>query len=266
MSGIRGIHYEFSKPLRNPDDGHYYQRIRQVDENGNLVGIGEEVHRSVRPDSTDGLTMLPIDLGKLGSLAGDIGQMAWGGLTRKPGTFAGGALKFTRDVSSGLTRDYASWPGTDKPWDPPFDWQTGSPGVDFLRDTALGAIGDGSGVGNWWNNLRFPPLGRSQGDATAHSPFPNFPALPFPGNPLGKDASGRDSTPSTDMPGRNDAFGYRAPPDSGPAQAMGGLPGLIATVAGVDPSQPERPMPAPGGLLGLMLDQLNNRRSGDVNR
>ena len=42
MADIRGIHYEVSEPIWNEADGYYYQRRRQVDGQGNLVGVGEE--------------------------------------------------------------------------------------------------------------------------------------------------------------------------------------------------------------------------------
>jgi hypothetical protein len=119
MTDIRGIHYEYSKPVRSDTDGHYYQRVRQVDENGRLVGIGDQVLRSVSPGSTDGLATRPPDLGKLGRTAGDIGQMGWGAWRRNPGTVAGGAIRFGRDVASGFVQDYSSWPGTERPWEPP---------------------------------------------------------------------------------------------------------------------------------------------------
>lgn len=38
MTNINGIHYEISKPVRNKKDGYYYQRVRQVDDKGNVVG------------------------------------------------------------------------------------------------------------------------------------------------------------------------------------------------------------------------------------
>lgn len=55
MTDINGIHYEISKPVQNLDDGHWYQRVRQVDGNGNVVGFGDQMIRSARPDSRDGL-------------------------------------------------------------------------------------------------------------------------------------------------------------------------------------------------------------------
>src|SRR6185437_15124527 len=106
MTDIRGIHFEYSKPVRRDTDGHFYQRVRQVDENGKLVGVGDLLGRSVDPESTDGLDFRPIDLGKAGRLAGDVGQMAWGAWKRDPRTAAGGAIRFGRDVASGVLQDY----------------------------------------------------------------------------------------------------------------------------------------------------------------
>jgi hypothetical protein len=37
---IDGIHYEFLESVQNPDDGYYYQAVRQVDGDKNLVGVG----------------------------------------------------------------------------------------------------------------------------------------------------------------------------------------------------------------------------------
>lgn len=55
MTNINGIHYEISKPIRNQKDGYYYQRFRQVDDKGNVVGSGDQMFRSARPDFQDGL-------------------------------------------------------------------------------------------------------------------------------------------------------------------------------------------------------------------
>jgi hypothetical protein len=56
---IRGIHHEISKPRKSPYDGYYYQRVRQVDDRGSLVGTGEQTHKSASPDSSDGLVAEP---------------------------------------------------------------------------------------------------------------------------------------------------------------------------------------------------------------
>ena len=92
-NSIRGIHYEISKPRQSPYDMYYYQRVRQVDENGNLVGIGEQVYRSAEPDSAYGLVGRPIDVVKLGKLTGSVGQTVFGYLRRDPKVMAEGAMK-----------------------------------------------------------------------------------------------------------------------------------------------------------------------------
>ena len=73
MTDIRGIHYEISKPTLNETDGYYYQRVRQVDEQGNLVGIGDQRIRLRNPNSLDGQTQRDLDWSKLGKLGGDVG-------------------------------------------------------------------------------------------------------------------------------------------------------------------------------------------------
>ncbi len=55
MTDINGIHYEISKPVKNQKDGYFYQRVRQVDDKGNVVGFGDQMIRSARPESQDGL-------------------------------------------------------------------------------------------------------------------------------------------------------------------------------------------------------------------
>jgi hypothetical protein len=50
MTDVRGIHYEISKPKLNPDDGHYYQRVRQVDDQGTgVLTAGARSRRSLLP-------------------------------------------------------------------------------------------------------------------------------------------------------------------------------------------------------------------------
>lgn len=93
MSDIRGIHYEISKPVRNPYDGYYYQRIRQVDDQGNLVGIGEYVQRSSAPNSRDALVGPGLDLTKAGKTLGDAGRAALGLLWRNFQTAGAGATR-----------------------------------------------------------------------------------------------------------------------------------------------------------------------------
>ena len=86
MTDIRGIHYETSKPVLNEDDGYYYQRRRQVDDHGNLVGTGDQRIRLQNPGSKDGQYRPGLDWGKLGTLGGDVGQIGeWGCLGETPG-------------------------------------------------------------------------------------------------------------------------------------------------------------------------------------
>ena len=117
MSDIRGIHYEISKPKLNDTDGYYYQRRRQVDGQGNLVGIGDERIQLPKPNSLDGQYQRDIDWSKLGKLGGDFGQIGIGALKRDPRMITNGAVSFGKDIQNGVFRDYDSWPGTDKPWE-----------------------------------------------------------------------------------------------------------------------------------------------------
>jgi len=71
MSDIRGIRYEISKPKLNETDGYYYQRRRQVDGQGNLVGTGDELIRLSKLGSKDGQYETDLDWPKVGKLGGD---------------------------------------------------------------------------------------------------------------------------------------------------------------------------------------------------
>jgi hypothetical protein len=117
MTDIRGIHYEISEPKLNETDGHYYQRVRQVDGQGNLVGIGEQRVKLPNLNSTDGQYQRDLDWLKLGKLGGDVGQIGIGALKRDPRMITNGAISFGKDVQNGVFRDYDSWPGTDRPWE-----------------------------------------------------------------------------------------------------------------------------------------------------
>jgi hypothetical protein len=57
--------------------------------------------------------------------------------------------------------------------------------------------------------------------------------------------------PQTFMVGP-DAPGAPLAPSDGPSP-MGGLAGRIAALAGIDPDNPDQPVPPPGGLLALLL-------------
>jgi hypothetical protein len=127
MTDIRGIHYEISKPILNDADGYYYQRRRQVDDHGNLVGEGDQLIRLQKPGSQDGQYVPGLDWAKIGKLGGDVGQVGYGIVRRDPAAAARGASSFTNDIRGGVHQDYKSWPGTERPWEhddipaPPFD-------------------------------------------------------------------------------------------------------------------------------------------------
>lgn len=211
---INGIHYEISKPKQNPNDGYYYQRVRQVDDKGNLVGVGEQTFRSAQPDSTDGLFGLSIDLAKAGSASMDIGQVGWGIFRKDPRTAVAGATKLGRDISSGIQEDYKSWPGTEEPW---FDWQTGSPGSNFDQGSVPGKIGDGNGIGNWWGNRRPAPQNQSSANPWTNIPVPNFPPPPQPAPRAWNFEAVRDSAAAAGIPSRNNVFEYGFPDSLSPA-------------------------------------------------
>ena len=94
MTDIRGIHHEVSEPRFNETDGYWYQRVRQVDEHGNLVGTGDQLIRLPNRGSTDGHFSTNVDFAKLGKLAGDVGQVVVGAVRRDPGIAARGTIAF----------------------------------------------------------------------------------------------------------------------------------------------------------------------------
>jgi hypothetical protein len=64
--------------------------------------------------------------------------------------------------------------------------------------------------------------------------------------------------PGTTRPSAFNTGTAPVPYASDPQQRVGGLPGLLATVAGADPLNPTQPPPSAGGLLGLMQDYMRN--------
>jgi hypothetical protein len=294
-SSIHGIHYEVSKPVQNWTDGYYYQRVRQVDGNGNLVGIGEQIHRSARPGSEDGLFASPLDLGKLGILAGDAGQTLYGGIAKDLRTMAIDATRFARDAAAGLTDGYKSWPGTHAPWEPMLDWRTGSSGVEHVQDGGVGGIGDGGGIGNWRENPQSISRIQPQSDRWASIPVPNFSPPPQPRVPEWNDEFVRDSASGAGVPSRKNVFEYGFPdPGAAPAPISEASPirklsswrvrsdgSLLSerlngrmtgpedidtrtsclVVGATDPSN--RDASPAGGLLGLLQEHLRNSRERD---
>ena len=152
MGRLREYHYEVSQPRRNPSDNHYYQRVRQVDAEGRLTAFGERIFKSTRPGSYQGLFPPQVDLSKVGPALLDVGQFGLGALTKKPSAMLASALKFGRDTSSGIYEDYKFWPGTEVPWEPVLDWRKGGSRLNFVPPEPPGAIGDGRGIGSWWEN------------------------------------------------------------------------------------------------------------------
>lgn len=212
-SSIHGIHYEVSGPVKNRSDGYFYQRVRQVDGNGNLVGIGEQIHRSTNPGSEDGLFARPIDLAKLGSVAMGAGQTLIGGLVGDLRTAAIGATKFARDASGGVTDGYKSWPGTHKPWEPLLDWRTGTAGVDFVEDGAPDQVGDGRSIGNWWERPQATLPNQPRERRWDSIPTPDFVPSPLPNARGWRDDLVRDSAAAAGFPSRYNVFehGYPEP-------------------------------------------------------
>lgn len=291
---IRGIHYEISEPKPGPD-GYYYQRVRQVDERGNLVGIGEQVHRSA---SEDGLVVPSVDLMNAGRATWHGLKTLAGILGRNPRQVATGGAELAHDLYSGLTEGYKVWPGTESPWERPFDWRTGGAPVDFVRGAAAGEIGDGNGIGRWWDaSANFPPRRppiyewEDTGEGFANVPVPAL-SPPPPRNPARNDAFVRDSAAAAGVPSRNNVFEYGFPepgsvqsplmtpgatrgagyagsavappipfiPDA-PPSAPGGIPGLMIEAGLNDPLNPNAPLP--GGLVGLIQEYLRNNARGN---
>lgn len=293
MSGsnqnIRGIHYEISKPKLSPYDGHYHQRVRQVDEYGNLVGIGEESHKSPAPGSTDGLFVPSIDPLKLGKAAVHLLKMFGG--TR--GIATGGA-ELAHDLYSGLSEGYKDWPGTHAPWEPIFNWRTGGLPVDFVHGRGSGGLGDGNGIGSWSDVSSDFPQGRPRYDweSTAQG-FENVPVPDLAPRARKSEWNGalvRDSAAAAGVPSRNNVYEYGFPePGSvqplmtpgatrsagylggavappipfvpvAPRGVSGGLPGLLSDVGLNDPLNPYA-LPS-GGLVGLIQEYLRDNAPG----
>lgn len=286
----RGIHYEISKPKESPYDGYFYERVRQVDQHGNLVGIGEQVHRSPKPGSTDGMVATSFDQGRAFDFVHGLGQVVLGGRKNPIGT-AEGVARMVDSAMSGFTAPYKSWPGTESPWKRPFDWRTGDTPVDFVPGSAAGEIGDGRGIGRWWEASANPYQGQSSGYGWDDGDvWTNFP-LPAPTASLRgrtwKDDFVRDSAAAAGVPSRNNVFepGFPEPGsvrpllqtpgatrgtgDVGdivtppipfvpapPQGAPGGIPGLMADAGLHDPLNPDAPLP--GGLVGILQDYLRN--------
>jgi hypothetical protein len=288
---IRGIHYEISEPKKGPD-GYHYQRVRQVDERGNLVGIGEQ---RLRSESEDGLVAPSIDLANASKSAGHLAKVIWGILKRNPAEIATGGAELGHDLYSGWIEGYKSWPGTESPWEPIFDWRTGGSPVGFVHGRD-GALGDGNGIGSWSDASADFPRGRPRFDWESEAQgFENVPVpnrAPPVRSPTWNDVFVRDSAAAAGVPSRNNVYeygfpepgsvqpplrtpgatrgiGYTAdavvPPipfiPAAPQSAPGGLPGMMVEAGLVDPLNPHAS--PPGGLVGLIQEYLRNNARGN---
>jgi hypothetical protein len=107
-----------------------------------------------------------------------------------------------------------------------------------------GQIGDGKGIGYWWENARSALQPLSQGIAWANPPSPALPP---------------SSSPGSDQPFMS-ALATPASPISylppAPQDKPGGILGMLIDAGHIDPANPDRP--APGGLLGMIQDYLRN--------
>lgn len=293
---IRGIHYEISKPKRNPYDGYYYQRVRQVDEQGNLVGVGEQLHRSPSPGSADGLVVPSIDLMNIGSAAWHVAKTGRALATRDFRTAAEGGVELARDLRSGLTEGYRTWPGTEKPWEPLLDWRTGDrPVDDLVHGRSSHEMGDGNGIGSWQDaSADFRAVPPRYGWEAAAQGLENVSApdrSPAATSPAWNNVYVRDSAAAAGIPSRNNVFEHGfpeagsvqpplmapgatrgvgstgasvAPPvpflPAAPRAAPAGLPGLMIEAGVTDPLNPDAPLP--GGIAGLIREYLRSNFGG----
>src|SRR5262245_46544138 len=83
---------QFSEPVRNPDDGYYYQQYRFLDSFGNVTGYGNRQLKSWAPNSKLVLVERAIDGTKLAmAMAG----LVTTGMNLTGGSLLGMALRFT---------------------------------------------------------------------------------------------------------------------------------------------------------------------------
>jgi hypothetical protein len=130
-----------------------------------------------------------------------------------------------------------------------------------------------------------PTNGDSSTGARTLSGFPKTSTIgssapPIDG-PAANDVFVRDSAAAAGVPSRRNVFEYgfpevnsarpsvfdtgTSPVPSTPQNGAGGLPGMIASQAGIDPSNPNAAPPA-GGLLGLIQEYMRNDPDGAPRR
>jgi hypothetical protein len=164
MAGLKSvlfgdIQYQISRPIQNPDDGYYYQRMREITRDGELRA--EFIVKSYEPNSPNGLVdpERGFDLLYGSSIyITDVFTIGWTALGLGSNPIAAGSLgrainKFYEHATnggeypSGLATGYESWSGTDEPWNRStlqFDqnpvWSPGTLERFFSQDTPAAQI------------------------------------------------------------------------------------------------------------------------------
>jgi hypothetical protein len=122
--------YQISRPVRNPDDGYFYQRVREITRAGVLRD--ELIFRSYQPNSANGLADTEGGFNLAFGMAVyvfDLGLITYSVLGLGNNPLAAGNLgralnKFWEHTNngvqypSGLAVGHKEWSGTSEPWDP----------------------------------------------------------------------------------------------------------------------------------------------------
>ena len=128
----------------------------------------------------------------------------------KVGSPPSGSGFLSQHTSSGIYEDYKFWPGTEVPWEPVLDWRKGGSRLNFVPPEPPGAIGDGRGIGNWWENTG--PLPQSQPPldpwASLSAPHDSIPPSPITEHNF---EAVRDSQAAAHIPSRFNVFEYGFP-------------------------------------------------------
>jgi len=128
----------------------------------------------------------------------------------KVGSPPSGSGFLSQHTSSGIYEDYKFWPGTEVPWEPVLDWRKGGSRLNFVPPEPPGAISDGRGIGNWWENTG--PLPQSQPPldpwASLSAPHDSIPPSPITEHNF---EAVRDSQAAAHIPSRYNVFEYGFP-------------------------------------------------------
>src|SRR6266851_4912579 len=119
------VQYQISEPVRNPDNGYYYQRVRMITDDGRT--LSEFTKRSSEPDSTNG--MFDPEGGwdlfyKTIAYGWDVISII-GSFESLPALIKS-FMDLIKDINWGVGPElperfrtgFQSWPGTAEPWDP----------------------------------------------------------------------------------------------------------------------------------------------------